>query len=231
MKQNTTMKDIPTQERPYEKCEKLGASSLSDSELLAVILRNGTRGLTALELANHLLYSKFKQNGIINIHQWTYHQLLRVKGVGNVKALQILCIAELAKRLSKAYAAPGLSFQNPASIAEYYMEDLRHCSQENMKLLFLNTRSKLIGEKILTKGTVNSTVVSPREMFIDALHMGAVSIILLHNHPSGDPTPSKQDILITKRIQEAGDLIGINLLDHIIIGDNCYISFCEKKIL
>lgn len=231
MKKNKTMRDIPTPERPYEKCEVHGPKVLSDSELLAVILRTGTKGVSALELAEEILYSRSKHNGVLNIHYWNYQQLMTVKGVGNVKAIQILCISELSRRLSKALVAPGLSFQHPAKIAEYYMEDLRHCQQENMKLLLLNTKSKLIGESNVSKGTVNATMISPRELFIDALQMGAVSIILLHNHPSGDPTPSREDILITKRIKEAGDLIGIDLLDHIIIGNNCYISFCEKGLL
>lgn len=225
------MKDIPEKERPYEKCLLLGANSLSDSELLAVILRFGTQGKSALELASEVLYSKHSQNGVLNIHRWNLQELMHIKGVGQVKAIQILCISELAKRLSKAYAAPGLSFQNPSTIANYYMEDMRHYQQEHMKLLLLNTKSKLIGESNISKGTVNSSLVSPRELFIDALQMGAVSIILLHNHPSGDPTPSKEDILVTRRIKEAGALIGIDLLDHIIIGNNCYTSFCEKNLI
>ncbi len=228
---NNAMKDIPEKERPYEKCSNLGANSLSDSELLAVILRSGTKGKSALELANEILYSKHAQNGVLNIHHWNQQELSHLRGVGRVKSLQILCLSELAKRLSKAYAAPGLSFQNPTTIANYYMEDMRHYQQEHMKLLLLNTKSKLIGETDISKGTVNSSLVSPRELFIDALQMGAVSIILLHNHPSGDPTPSKEDILVTRRIKDAGELIGIDLLDHIIIGNNCYISFCEKNLM
>ncbi|MFI3208039.1 MAG: DNA repair protein RadC [Eubacteriales bacterium] len=231
MKQNTVMKGLPEQERPYERCILNGPKSLSDSELMAVILRTGTQGKSALELANELIYSRNKTDGILNIHQWTYQELIRLKGVGKVKAIQILCISELSKRLAKAYAAPALSFQNPSSIASYYMEDLRHSKQEILKLLLLDTKAKLIGSSDISKGTINSSIISPRELFIDALQMGAVSIILLHNHPSGDPMPSKEDILVTKRIKEAGKLIGIDLLDHIIIGNNCYLSFCEKGIL
>ncbi len=225
------MKDIPTLERPYEKCALHGAQNLSDSELLAVILRSGTKGKSAIDLSNDILYSKHPNVGLLNLHQWTFQQLIRMKGVGKVKAIQILCIAELSRRLAKAHAAPQLSFQNPSTIAEYYMEDMRHIQQEVMKILFLNTKTKLIGETNISKGTINASLVSPRELFIDALQMGAVSIILLHNHPSGDPTPSKDDLLVTKRIKSAGDLIGIDLLDHIIIGNNCYVSFCEKQLL
>ena len=112
-----------------------------------------------------------------------------------------------------------------------YMEDLRHEKQEHMKLLMLNSKAKLLGETTISKGTVNASLVTPRELFIEALQKNAVSIIILHNHPSGDPSPSREDMLTTKRIQDAGALIGIELLDHIIIGNNCYISFREEGML
>ncbi len=227
----TTMKDIPMDERPYEKCQLYGPHSLSDVQLLAVLLRTGTRGKTALDLASDILHSDAIQGGLLSIHRWNFHQLMKIKGMGKVKAIQILCISELAKRLAKANATKGLSFEHPKTIAEYYKEDMRHLQQEHMKLLLLNTKNHLIGETNISKGTVNASIITPRELFIDALSKGAVSIILLHNHPSGDPTPSKEDILITKRISEAGRIIGIELLDHIIIGNNSYLSFCEKELL
>jgi DNA repair protein RadC len=174
---------------------------------------------------------RFSQEGILNIHKWTLEQLLQVKGIGKVKAVQILCLSELSKRLSKATAQPGLSFTTPSTIAKYYMEDMRHGSHESMKLLLLNTKTRLIGETDISKGTINSAVVSPRELFVEALQKNAVSIILLHNHPSGDPSPSKEDVLITRRIRDAGQLIGVELLDHIIIGNNCYTSMKEKGLL
>ena len=154
-----------------------------------------------------------------------------IKGIGKVKAIQILCLSELAKRLAKATAGEGLNFSSPESVARYYMEDMRHKKQEYMKLLLFNTRTKLIGETDISKGTVNASLVSPRELFIEALQKNAVSIILLHNHPSGDPTPSREDVLITRKIRDAGELIGIELLDHIILGDNKYISLSEKGFL
>ncbi|CUX50482.1 RadC family protein [Clostridium sp. C105KSO13] len=231
MKNSATIKEILEEERPYEKCIRFGASNLTNIELLAVLLRTGTRGENSLQLAEKLLYPIFSQEGILNIHKWTLEQLLQVKGIGKVKAVQILCLSELSKRLSKATAQPGLSFTTPSSIAKYYMEDMRHGSRESMKLLLLNTKTRLIGETDISKGTINSAVVSPRELFVEALQKNAVSIILLHNHPSGDPTPSKEDVLITRRIWDAGQLIGVELLDHIIIGNNCYISMKEKNFL
>lgn len=223
--------EIYKENRPYEKCLEHGAVSLTDTELLAVLLRTGVKGLDVLELAKYILGPNCGEQGILNIHNLTLEELKSVKGIGTVKAVQILCLSEFAKRLAKANAKEGLVFSLPSSIAEYYMEEMRHQKQEHMKLLMLNTKSKLLGETDVSKGTVNASLISPRELFIEALNKQAVSIILLHNHPSGDPTPSKTDVLLTKRVKEAGDLIGIELLDHIIIGDNCYISFAEKELL
>lgn len=231
MKENYTMKDISLEERPYEKCLRYGASVLSDTELLAVLLRTGTKGINSLELAHNILHLSSGDDSLLNIHYLTLQKLKKIKGIGTVKAIQILCLSELAKRLAKANAKEGLVFNLPSTIAEYYMEEMRHQKQEHMKLLMLNTKSKLIGESNISKGTVNASLISPRELFIEALENSAVSIILLHNHPSGDPTPSKEDILLTKRVKEAGDLIGITLLDHIIIGNNCYISFSEQQMI
>ena len=224
------MKELPQRERPYEKCLSMGPESLSDTELLAVLLRSGTPGENAVELANRLLYQE-DDEGILKIHHLTLEKLLDVKGIGKVKAVQILCISELAKRLSKASVKDMLCFQSPATIAQYYMEDLRHEKQEHMKLLMLNSKSMLIGESDISKGTVNASLITPRELFIEALQKNAVTIVIMHNHPSGDPVPSQEDIYTTNRIKKAGELIGIELLDHIIIGNNCYISFREQGML
>lgn len=225
------MNEIYKNQRPYEKCLEHGAVSLTDTELLAVLLRTGVKGLDVLGLARYILGPNCGNEGILNIHNLTLEQLQSIKGIGEVKAIQILCLSEFSKRLSKASAKEGLTFTCPSSIAEYYMEEMRHEKQEQMKLLMLNTKSKLLGETNISKGTVNSSLISPRELFIEALQKQAVSIILLHNHPSGDPSPSDADVQITNRVKMAGELIGIELLDHIIIGDNCYVSFAEHKLL
>ena len=231
MNQTYKMKEMAEEERPYEKCLRYGAGRLSNVELLAVLLRTGTKGMNSLELARSILEAPSGEETLLNIHQITLQKLKRLRGIGKVKAVQILCLSELAKRLAKASAKEGLVFHLPVTIAEYYMEEMRHQKQEHMKLLMLDTKSKLLGESNISKGTVNASLVSPRELFIEALECGAVSIILLHNHPSGDPTPSQADILFTKRVKEAGELIGILLLDHIIIGNNCYISFAEQNMI
>lgn len=231
MNQRHTIKEMLMEERPYEKCERYGADSLTNIELLAVLLRTGPRNSSSLELARTLLYSGGTKSDLTALCHYTKEQLMEIDGIGHVKAVQILCLLELSRRLAKESAQTGLCFSKPSSIAEYYMEDLRHKEQEHMKLLLLNTKNRLVGESDISKGTVNAALVSPRELFIEALQKNAVYIILLHNHPSGDPSPSKSDILLTKRIREAGNLIGIELLDHIIIGNNCYISMAEEKLM
>ena len=221
------------EERPYEKCDRFGAGGLTDVELLAVILRTGSKGQSALDLARELLYPEQStaSKGATHLQSWTKEELMKIHGIGKVKAIQILCLCELSKRLSRLSARSELDFSKPNTIAEYYMEDMRHRNQEHIKLLMLNGRLRLIGESEISKGTINMSVISPREIFLEALHKGAVYIIVLHNHPSGDPTPSREDILITERIKEAGLILGIELLDHIIIGDNCYVSFVQEGML
>lgn len=227
------MKNMIEEERPYEKCERFGAGSLTDVELLAVLLRTGTKGESVLDLSRKLLYPDrgIQNNGETHLQSWTKEELRKVHGIGKVKAIQILCLCELSKRLSKLSARSELDFSKPDTIAEYYMEDMRHRNQEHIKLLMLNGRLRLLSESEISKGTINMSVISPREIFLEALQKGAVYIIVLHNHPSGDPTPSREDILITKRIRESGSILGIELLDHIIIGDNCYVSFAQENLM
>lgn len=231
LKPQKTMKELPKEEQPYEKFEAYGAESLSDAELLAVILRTGTKGMTAVALARNILGESGAEWGILSIERLSLRELKKISGVGNVKAIQIKCIAELAKRIAKAEQYQKVSFRQPKSVAEYYMEEFRMKKQEHMMLIMLNTKSMLIAEKVIFKGTVNASLVSPREIFMEAVEHEAVYIILLHNHPSGDPTPSREDIALTKRMKEAGNLMDIKLLDHIIIGDHKYISFAEQDLL
>lgn len=231
MKQNSRIREILEEERPYEKCIQYGASYLTNVELLAVLLRTGTKGMNALELSRMILKRSDEKDNILAIHQLSLQKLMKIKGIGKVKAVQILCLSELARRLAKASVRESVIFTKPSTIAEYYMEDLRHQKQECMKLLMLNTKGKLIAETDLTRGTVNASLVSPRDIFLEALEHGAVAIILLHNHPSGDPSPSENDLFVTKRVKEAGEIIGIELLDHIVIGNNCYTSFVEANLM
>lgn len=227
-KLTVTMKHLPPQMQPYEKCVAFGPRFLTDAELIACILRSGTREYTSVALAELLLKHRKGNEGLEGLCTLSYEELTEVPGIGRVKALQIQCIFELAKRMSRSRAAKCLNFTEPGSVADYYMEEYRHREQEHLLLLFLDNKSNLLGEKELFTGTVNASLVSPREIYLEALKFHAVGIILLHNHPSGDPTPSDADRRITRKVWEAGSLLDIPLLDHIVIGDRKYVSFREE---
>lgn len=228
-----TMKELPKEQRPYEKCLAYGAASLSDSELLAVILRCGTKDISSLSLAGEILI-QMKQTPYPGLHGLIHssvQDLMRIRGVGKVKAVQLKCIGELSRRIALTAAKPKIRWNTPETIAEYFMEKLRHEEQEQVCCMMLDSGTHLLGECILSKGTVNSSLISPREIFLEALRHHAVGIILVHNHPSGDPSPSRDDYALTERIQKAGDLLGISLMDHIVIGDHRYYSFAEEGVL
>lgn len=226
----TKMKDLPEGERPYERFEAFGAGSLSDSELLGIILRSGSKQASAVELANKIYQVHPVYKDLRALNYLTIEDLVKIHGVGKVKAIQILCIAELSRRMALTVTKDQIRFNSPESIANYYMESTRYLRQEQMILMLFDTKNNLVKDIVISKGTVNSALVSPREVFIEAIRYEAVNIILLHNHPSGDPMPSAQDIAITRRVKEAGDIMGINLNDHIILGDQCYISLKERGI-
>ncbi len=231
MKEKHTMKELRSDDQPYEKCLRQGAGYLTDTELLAVIIRTGTQGETAYELAGRVLQKCAAYQGLTGIRHLSLDELVSIRGIGRVKAIQIQCIGELSRRLSKATAACQVRLTTPASVAEYFMEDMRHEEQEQLVLLMFNSRMRILKEKMIFKGTVRFSCVSPREIFIEAMLVKAVHIVLVHNHPSGDPTPSQEDLVMTRQIQEAGELLGITLRDHIIIGDNRYISMKEENVL
>lgn len=226
-----TMKELPAEEMPYEKCLKSGPGTLSDAELLAVILRTGSRGVNALELSRKILDAGIPSKGLLGLYHMSIPQLCGIRGIGEVKAVQLKCIAELSSRIARLSMEKTLCFRDAGSIADYYMEEMRHLEQEHMLLLMLDTKCRLLSEEVISKGSVNCSVISPREIFLLALQHHAVFIILLHNHPSGDPTPSSEDKSFTKRIYLGGEFTGIRLLDHIILGDRRYVSFREKNLL
>lgn len=223
--------EMAKQDRPREKFERLGAEKLTDAELLALILRTGTRNLSAVALAEEILNSDISGNGLEKLYHMSKQDLMTIHGVGDVKAIQILALSELSIRLSKLKTRDQISFRSPQSIARYYMDEFRTYRQEHLKLLLFDTKNHLIGERLISKGTVNASMAEPRDVFSEALRMGAVSIILIHNHPSGDTTPSSADLIVTKRIQESGDLLGIQLLDHIIVGNGSYRSMQEEGLM
>ena len=226
-----TMKDLPAEERPYEKCLRFGPEVLSDSELLAIILRSGTTGISSLDLARKILHEGDGESGLLGIHHKSLQELMDIRGIGQVKAIQIKCIGELSKRIAVCAAKRELNFRCPETIAEYYMEQLRHQEQEQVICMMLDTKNHLLGDKVVTTGTVNASLISTRDLMLAALSYRAVHIILIHNHPSGDASPSEDDILLTQKVQQACSIIDIPLLDHIIIGDQTYFSFREEGIL
>lgn len=222
------MRDLPCAELPYEKCCTFGESSLSEAELLAVILRTGCNGIRVTDLAMQVLSLCEQHGGLGYLCQVPLNELMTIRGIGKIKAIQLKCLAEISKRIWKSTRKIKDKMQSPSDIASYFREEMRSLSVEETRLLFLDGRNHLSGEILLTIGTVNCSLVSTREIFKEALKFNAVSVILLHNHPSGDPTPSKEDIFITQKVKEAGMLMDIALLDHIIIGEEGFISLKEK---
>ena len=216
-------KQLPKDIQPYERCMEQGAGALNNAELLAVILRTGSVGENSLELASRLLAIE-SLSGLVSM---TVAQLTKIRGIGKVKATQLQCIGELSRRLSVS-RQQGIVLDSPQAVGNYYMNRLKDERQEQVLLVFLNNKGALIRDLVLTKGTVNQTILSPREVFIEAFRYQAVKIILIHNHPSGDPTPSAEDVAVTRQIQKAGELTAIPLLDHIIIGDGRFISLKER---
>lgn len=219
-------------EYPYERFERVGAQALTDAELIAILLRTGTVGEDALTLAHRVLnLTSGGSTGILALNSIPLEELLKIKGIGKVKAIRLKCVAEICARMQTRTREATLSFEDPATVAGLYMERLRHLETEHVYLLLCDNKNHIIKEILLSKGTVNASVISPREIFIEALRYHAVHVLLIHNHPSGDPQPSYEDIQITRQILEASHLMQILLLDHIIIGDNTYISLKEKGYL
>ena len=229
MQNSTKMKDLPESEKPYEKCLKKGAESLSDAELIAAVIRTGSQNEQALEVAKKILM--LPPGGILNLEYLTAVQLQKLYGIGAVKAVQLKCVAEISKRIAMTSRRSSVMLNNASSIAAYYMECMRHETKEKLLLSMFDSNSKLIGDQTISVGTCNASLISPREVFLQALDRQAVYVVLLHNHPSGNPNPSEEDILVTKRIKECGKLLDVPLMDHIIVGDNCYYSFHENGIL
>lgn len=194
-----------------------------------MILRTGTRERTSLQTAQRLLCGG--EGNLLNLITMTLEEMQNIPGIGQVKAAQMKCVAELAMRIARTKRAVRISLNQPESVAGYYMETLRHEPKEKLLLAMFDAKSSLLGDEVISVGTVRHSLVSPREVFLKALQYKAVHIVLLHNHPSGDPTPSEADKMVTKRIAACGKMMDIALADHIIIGDNNYISFREKGLL
>lgn len=223
------IKELPTEERPREKMVARGKESLSNSELLAILLRNGTKDKTAIHVAEEIL--SMENDGIRNLQDVSIEELSRIKGMGEAKCCQILAAVELGMRMSTMPKRSKRKVKNTEDVANIFMEEMRYYQKEFFNALLLNSKGEIISIENISIGDLNSSIVHPREAYKSAVKKSAASVIFVHNHPSGDPNPSKEDIHVTKRLREAAKLLGINFLDHIIIGDGAYISFMEKKLI
>lgn len=229
IEKNYTIKDLPFSERPREKIINYGVESLSNAELLAVIIRTGDRNQTAIEVGQNLL--QIDSRGLEALIDISLQDLMKIKGIGECKACQILATIEIGKRIRTRSLHDKIKIDSPNKIVNLMMDDFRYLKQEHFKIMLLDTKNQIINIENISVGTLNASIVHPRDVFNAAIKRHANSIILLHNHPSGDPTPSNEDINITNRLIEVGEIIGIKVLDHIVFGDNRYISFKEKKLI
>ena len=215
-------------DRPRERLLRQGAESLSNQELIAILLRSGTRSESVLQIANRVIgfYDKIQ-----DLQHATVEEMTSVKGVGEAKAVQLLAAVELGKRLARKQSNDRYVIRSPEDAAAYLMPDMSSLTQEHFVALFLNVKNEVLHKSTIFIGSLNSSIVHPREVFREAVKRSAASIICAHNHPSGNPAPSPEDIEVTKRLAEAGRIVGIDLLDHLIIGDHQFLSLKEGDFI
>ena len=221
------IKELPVTERPYEKLEMYGEKMLSNSELLAIIIKNGTKDFTAIDISNAIL--KKVNNNLRDLQDIPLHEFKEIQGIGKVKAIQLKAICELTKRISRPINDAKIQIKNTDDIAKILIEELKYEKREIVKLVLLNTKNIILKIMDISFGGTSSAFVEPKDILLEAIKVGAPKIIIAHNHPSGDPTPSRADFEITNRIEKAGQIMGIELLDHIVIGDCNYISIFSKR--
>ena len=224
---NITIPSLPENERPREKLLKRGVGSLSNAELLAILLRTGIKNQNVLTLSYKILS---REGGIRFLSNASVEELCEINGIGLAKASQLIAAVELGKRIAQCTDEDEFFIKRPQDAADLLMEDMRYLKKEHMKVILLNVKCKVIGIEEVSVGNLNSSLAHPREIYIPAIKKSSANIILVHNHPSGDPSPSRDDIDITKRIYESGKILGIGLYDHIIIGDGVFVSLKEKNL-
>lgn len=219
------------QQRPYERAEKLGVENLSDAELLAIILRTGTKGKSSLDLAQEVLAIDKGKTGLLNFAAASTKDFQELPGLGRVKSLELSCIAELSKRIQKSRFERSVSLKSSREVYEYLQQEVQSLDYEVAYVLLFDDKERLIHSKLLSIGSKYETALSPREILRYALDYGASSLILAHNHPSGSISPSGADISFTKVLRDASEVLSVRLRDSIIIGESGYLSFAEKGIL
>ncbi|MDH5160284.1 DNA repair protein RadC [Heyndrickxia oleronia] len=222
------IRDYPAGERPRERLVKHGARSLSNQELLAILLRTGTKDESVIQMANRVLQAF---DGLRLLKEASLEEIMKIKGIGFAKAVQILATIEIGRRIGNLTYNDRYIIRSPEDAANYVMNDMRFLSQEHFVCLYLSTKNQVIHQQTIFIGSLNASIVHPREVFKEAFRRSAASIICIHNHPSGDPGPSREDIEVTKRLVECGKIIGIEILDHLIIGDKKFVSLKEKGYL
>lgn len=220
-----TVKQLPENERPYEKLELYGESKLSNSELLAIIIESGTKEKTAIQLAYQVLAlaKNTKENELRYLQTVSLEELKEIKGIGKVKAMRLKAAFELARRLAMPMKNDKIVISSK-EVAQIFIEELRYEKKEYVKLVVLNNKNRILRIQDISLGGTNYAVIEPKEILCEPVKMGATKIILVHNHPSGNPTPSAEDFAVTKRIQMSAKMLGIDLIDHIVIGDGEYRS-------
>ncbi|WP_181884657.1 RadC family protein [Neobacillus piezotolerans] len=222
------IRDYPQEERPRERFIAGGPASLSNHELIALLLRTGTKDESVLQLSNRLL-SHFE--GLRLLKAASLEEITAIKGIGTAKAILLMAALELGSRVANLANNDRYVIRSPEDGANYVMNEMRFLSQEHFVCLYLNTKNQVLHKQTIFIGSLNASIVHPREVFKEAFRRSAASIICVHNHPSGDPAPSREDIEVTKRLSECGKIIGIDLLDHLIIGENKFVSLKEKGYL
>lgn len=224
------MKNLPVTERPYEKLEQCGEKNLTNAELLAIIIKSGTREETSVQLAQKILLLNENQdrNNLNFLREITIEELKKIKGIGKVKAIQIKATCELASRMNSIDNYKNIIISKPGDVVDILFEEMRFEKQEILKVVILGNKNKLLKIKDIAKGCGNFVKASIKDVLNEAVKVQAMQIILVHNHPSGDVTPSKNDIEFTREVKKASAILGINLIDHIIIGENNYISIFSK---
>lgn len=222
------IKDLPENERPRERLLRYGPEMLSNVELLAVLLGCGSKNENIMSLSSRIIH---KKGGLSGIMKSSLEDFVDIKGIGNAKASKLLAVIELSKRLNSFKDGDNYKISNSKDAASLVMGEMQSLNQENLVVVMLNTKNIVINVKTVFVGSLNSSIVHPREVFSDAIKKSSASIIICHNHPSGDPSPSEEDIKVTYRLSKCGEILGIDLLDHLIIGNGKYISLKEKGIL
>jgi DNA repair protein RadC len=223
-----TVRDLPKPERPRERLQKLGPDALSSQELLALVIGRGIPKKSVMTIAQELL-SRF--GNVKAISQATLEELSQIKGIGIAKAAQIKACFELAKRETLEAEEENFDIKNPEAVCRLIGSSIKEKAKEHFKLILLNSRNKKIGISTISIGTLTTSLVHPREVFKEALAHSAASVILAHNHPSGDPEPSEDDLKITRKLVESGKILGVEVIDHIIVGKNSFYSFREKGLI